>query len=139
MKPSDISQIPFNKTLVEYFVAGFNGNFDILRRLGVRVMSDVLSVTRGNFLMSVGGTERRWQKVEELKRVLSLNKNEVEEYFMYCVQCHEFPILSPAQQNLSLNERAELAIEQVSDFLREASIYDSSYARAYMKVESFIL
>ena len=139
MIPSDISQIPFNKTLVEHFVAGFNGNFDILRRLGVRVMSDVLSVTRGNFLMSVGGTERRWQKVEELKRVLSLNKKEVEEYFMYCVQCHEFPILSPAQQNLSLNERAELAIEQVSDFLREASIYDSSYARAYMKVESFIL
>ena len=63
MIPSDISQIPFNKTLVEHFVAGFNGNFDILRRLGVRVMSDVLSVTRGNFLMSVGGTERRWQKV----------------------------------------------------------------------------
>ena len=120
MTPANISQIPFNKTLVEHFVSGFNGNFDILRRLGVRVMSDVLSVTRGNFLMSVGGTERRWQKVEEFQRVLSVNNKDVEDYFMYCVQCHEFPVLSPVQQNLSLNERAELAIEQVSDFLRGA-------------------
>ena len=139
MTPINISQIPFNKTLVEHFVPGFNGNFDILRRLGVRVMKDVLSLTKGNFLMSVGGTERRWQKVEELQRVLSMNNKDVEEYFMYCVQCHEFPILSQSQQTLSLNEKAELAIQQVSDFLKEASIYDSSYARAYMKVESFIL
>ena len=136
---TDISQIPFNETLVEHFVSKFNGNFDILRRLGVEMITDVLSVTKEHFLTTVGGTEKRWNKVKELQRVISVNRKEVEDYFTCCIQCHEFPVLSEAQQSLSLNEKAELAIQQVSDFLMNASTYGKSYAKAFLKVDSFIL
>ena len=103
---TDLSKIPFNQSLVEHFISGFGEVFNILRRLGVRIMTDVLTVDNNTFIMSVGGTERRWKKVEELQRVLSLRNQEVEHYFTYCVQCHEFPILDAVQMNLSIDEKA---------------------------------
>lgn len=136
---TDLSKIPFNQSLVEHFISGFGEVFNILRRLGVRIMTDVLTVDKNTFIMSVGGTERRWKKVEELQRVLSLRNQEVEHYFTYCVQCHEFPILDAVQMNLSIDEKAGLAIQQLEEFLQEASIYGSKYAKAYMKVSSFII
>ena len=136
---TNLSKIPFNQSLVEHFISGFGEVFNILRRLGVRIMTDVLTVDKNTFIMSVGGTERRWKKVEELQRVLSLRNQEVEHYFTYCVQCHEFPILDAVQMNLSIDEKAGLAIQQLEEFLQEASIYGSKYARAYMKVSSFII
>lgn len=136
---TDITAISFNQSLVEHFIPGFNGVFDILRRLGVRTMSDVLNVKMDDFLMAVGGTPRRWQRVEELQRILTIRKAEVEQYFTYCVECHEFPVLEPSQEDLPLEEKAALALSQMAQFLQEASIYDSKYARAYMKMLSFII
>lgn len=136
---TDITAISFNQSLVEHFIPGFNGVFDILRRLGVRTMSDVLTVNKEAFLMAVGGTEKRWQRVEDLQRVVSFKKAEVEEYFTYCIQCHEFPILDESHVDLSLDEKTGIAIRQMTDFLQEASIYGSKYARAYMKLLSFVL
>lgn len=139
MKQTDITTISFSQSLVEHFIPGFNGTFDVLRRLGVRTMSDVLTIGKESFLMLNGGTKKRWQKVEELQRVLSYRKDEVEQYFTYCVQCHEFPILDASQADLSLDEKAALAIRQMTDFLQEASVCDSKYAKAYMKLMSFVI
>ena len=139
IKSTDLSKIPFNQSLVEHFVSGFGEVFNILRRMGVRIMTDVLTVNKNTFIMSVGGSERRWKKVEELQRVLSFRDREVDHYFTYCVQCHEFPILDAAQMSLTIEEKAGLAIQQIEEFLQEASIYGSKYAKAYMKVTSFII
>ena len=86
IKSTDLSKIPFNQSLVEHFVSGFGEVFNILRRMGVRIMTDVLTVNKNTFIMSVGGSERRWKKVEELQRVLSFRDREVDHYFTYCVQ-----------------------------------------------------
>ena len=139
MMHTDITAISFNQSLVEHFIPGFNGVFDILRRLGVRTMSDVLNVNKDSFLMAVGGTEKRWQRVEELQRIVSYRKADIEEYFTYCIQCHEFPVLDESQINLSVDEKAGMAIRQMAEFLQEASIYGSKYARAYMKLHSFVI
>lgn len=136
---TDITAISFNQSLVEHFIPGFNGVFDILRRLGVRTMSDVLNVNKDAFLMAIGGTERRWQKVEELQRVVSDMKAEVEQYFTYCIQCHEFPILDESHVDLSMDRKAEVAITQMAEFFQEASVWDSKYANAYNKLLSFVI
>lgn len=136
---TDISKISFIQSLVEHFVPGFNGAFDILRRMGVKTMGDVLNADKGSFMMALGGTERRWQKVVELQRILTFRKAEVEQYFTYCIQCHEFPVLDVEQADLSMDEKVGLAFSQIADFLQEASIYSSKHARAYMKMLSFII
>ena len=86
MKYTEIAQIPFNQALVEHFIPGFSGVFDILRRMGVKTMNDVMNFSKDKFVMAVGGTARRWQKVEE------------------------------SQQNLSTDEKVGLAIEQMAAF-----------------------
>ena len=136
---TDITKIPFNQALVEHFIPRFNGVFDILRRLGVRMLADVMNISKNRFLTAVGGSEKRWSKVEELQRILSARAQEVEQYFTYCVQCHEFPVLDQSQQDLSIDEKAGLAIEQIAGFLNEASIFGGNYAKAYMKVISFVI
>lgn len=139
MIKTDYLKMPFNQALVEHFIPKFNGVFDILRRLGVKNMTDVLNMDKGTFLSAVGASERRWGKVEELQGLLAARKAEVEQYFKYCIQCHEFPVLSEDQQSLSLDEKAGIAIEQIAEFLNEASFYGAKYAKAYMKVDSFII
>ena len=136
---TELSKMPFNQALVEHFVPKFNGTYDILRRMGVKTMADVMNLNKAEFLSSVGGSEKRWSKVEELQQLLSSRKTEVEQYFAYCIQCHEFPVLSDSQQNLSIDEKAGLAIAQVAEFLKDASFYGGKYAKAYMKVESFLI
>ena len=57
MTHTDITTISFNQSLVEQFIPGFNGVFDILRRLGVRTMSDVLpSMSSGTARMTTWTT-----------------------------------------------------------------------------------
>ena len=139
MRNTELAQIPFNQALVDHFIPGFSGVFDILRRMGVKTMNDVMNFSKDKFVMAVGGTARRWQKVEELQRLLEVRKSEVEQYFTYCIQCHEFPVLSESQQNLSTDEKVGLAIEQMAAFLNEASICGGKYARAYTKLSAFII
>lgn len=133
------NRIPLNRQVVEFYMPTFGSAFDALQRIGVNTLEDINTVKETDFISVKGMSTGKWKKVGELKNILNHRSTEVEEYFTYCVQQHEFPALDPSKTDYTLDEMAAMAISQLIDHLDKASKYNKSYTRLQQLIENLIL
>lgn len=139
MKQARFNEIPFILKMVDHFQPRIGNVYDALKTMGINYFNEIENINKEVFLSIRGMSPAKWEKVVELKEIVNTRKTDIIDYFTYCIQRHEFPILNNDERELSIDEMAAICIRQLTAHLEVASKFEKSYAKLYKHINCLLL
>lgn len=139
MSQVQFNEIPFFLKIVDYFLPKIGNVYDSLKAMGVQYFTDIEKINEEDFLAIHGMSPAKWEKVLRLKEIINTRKTDIVDYFTYCIQRCEFPILNNEGKDLSIDEMAAICISQLTNHLKIASKFEKPYAKLYKYIDCLLI
>ena len=139
MSQVQFNEIPFFLKIVDYFLPRIGNVYDSLKAMGVQYFTDIEKINEEDFLAIHGMSPAKWEKVLRLKEIINTRKTDIVDYFTYCIQRCEFPILNNEGKDLSIDEMAAICISQLTNHLKIASKFEKPYAKLYKYIDCLLI